>query len=195
MAILKKSLNQKIIPIEQDFVDNMWERSWTYIKTVVDVANQPVLVLDKKMRIMSANKSFYSMFEASPDETISKTLFELGNKQWDLPELKVMLEEILPKNNFFKGFEVDLTFPKIGHKIFILNARQIHFKGDVASEKFPPIILLAMDDVTEIMVVAEKVSGHANKISTELTARAHKLDLHIVKLEKEISDLKNKATK
>jgi hypothetical protein len=72
----------------------------------------------------------------------------------------------------------------------ILNARRIHFKEDAAPGLFPPIILLAMEDVTEMMVVAETLAGHANQLEGKFAERTQKLELHIGKLEKEINELK-----
>lgn len=167
-------------------------KSWTYIKTVVDVVREPVLILDKDLRVMTANDSFYRAFQVEQKDTIGKVVYELGNKQWNIPALKKLLEDILPNNTFFKGFEVTHEFPFIGRKVMILNARQIHFKEDVALEVFPPIILLAMEDVTEIMLVAETLATHANHIETKLLEKTQSLENYIKKLQKEISVLKSK---
>ena len=91
-------------------------------------------------------------------------IYELGDGQWNIPALKKLLEDILPKNTFFKGFEVVHEFPFIGRKVMILNARQIHFNENSNSKVFPPIILLAIEDVTEIMFIAEVLAGHANHV-------------------------------
>lgn len=174
-------------PIGIDFVDHFWEKSWTYIRTVVDVVREPVLILDKDLRVMTANESFYSTFQVEPRDTEKKIVYELGNGQWDIPDLRKLLEDILPKNTFFKGFEVSHVFPSIGQKIMILNARQIHVEEDHA---FPPIILLAIEDVTEMMAVAETLANHAKNMETKLSERADQLEIHIKKLEKDIKNLK-----
>jgi len=135
-----------------------WEESWTYIKTVVDVVREPVLILDKDFRVLAANEHFYYTFQAEPKDTENKIVYELGNGQWNIPALKKLLEDILPKNTFFKGFEVTHEFPSIGRKIMILNARQIHFTEGVTPRH---IILLAIEDVTEMMVVADTLADHA----------------------------------
>ena len=83
-------------------------------------------------------------------------------------------------------------FPFIGRKVMILNARQIHFKEDETSEKFPPIILLAMEDITDMIMVAETLAEHTNKVQMKLTEETKKLHLNIKKLEKEINELKKK---
>ena len=175
--------------IEANFIDFFWEKSWTYIKTVVDVVREPVLILDKDLRVMAANEAFYRMFQVDPKDTEQKIVYKLGNGQWNIPALRKLLEDILPKNTFFKGFEVDHTFPAIGHKTMILNARQIYVKEDAA---FPPIILLAMEDITEMMGVAEMFARHTKQFETQVTERTKKLEDHIEKLEKELGEIKNK---
>jgi nitrogen-specific signal transduction histidine kinase len=192
MKTIKKETGQNLRPFGDDFFGHLWEESWAYIKTVVDVVREPVLILDKELRVMAANESFYQMFQVEPKNTEKKIVYELGNGQWNIPALKKLLEDILPKNTFFKGFEVTHEFPVIGLKVMILNARQIHFKEDTASELFPPIILLAMEDVTEMMLVAETLASHTNKLETKLAEQAQQLEVHIGKLEKDMNRLNKK---
>lgn len=180
-------------PIGVDFVKYFWEESWTYIKTVVDIVREPVLILDKDLRVMAANESFYRTFQVEPKDTENKVVYELGNGQWDIPALRKLLEDILPKNTFFKGFEVAHDFPVIGRKVIILNARQIHPKENSVSESFPPIMLLAMEDVTDMMVVAETLASHANLVEARFAEKTKKLEVHIEKLEREINGLKGGA--
>lgn len=179
-------------PIGQEFFDHVWEKSWTYIKTVVDIVREPVVILNKDLHVMTANESFYRTFQVEPRDTEEKSVYELGNGQWNIPALRKLLEDILPKNTFFKGFEVVHDFPFIGRKVMILNARQIHFHESDSPAIFPPIILLAMEDVSEMMVVAETLAGHANQVEAKLANRTHKLESQIKKLEKEVINLKSK---
>jgi len=187
-----KTQNTTIPP---ELIEHIWEKSWTYIKTVVDIVREPILILDKDLRVMAANESFYRTFQVEHTDTEKKIVYALGNGQWNIPALKKLLEDILPKNSFFKGFEVTHEFPVIGKKVMILNARQIHFKEDSTSEKFPPIILLAMEDITDMMVVAETLADHANKLETKVLAKTHKLETYIHKLEIEINQLKKSLKK
>lgn len=121
-------------------------------------------------------------------------VYELGNGQWDIPALRKLLENILPMHSFFKGFEVAHDFPAIGNKVMILNARQIHFSDDATSKRFPPIILLAMEDITDMMGVAETLAGHAKHFEAELNERTQKLELQIKSFEWEVKGLqKNPA--
>jgi PAS domain-containing protein len=183
MKNIKKYLGKTSKPSDVDFFAHFWEKSWTYIKTVVDVVREPVLILDKDFRVMAANEAFYQAFQVKLKDTEGKVVYELGNGQWDIPSLRTLLEDILPKQNFFKGFQVAHEFPRIGRRVMILNAREIHVHGGAAADAFPPMIMLAMEDVTDMMLVAESLSEHARQIEVKLTER-------IAKLEKEIASQK-----
>ncbi len=95
------------------------------------------------LKVISANESFYRKFLVSENVVIKKSIFELGNGQWDIPELRQLLEKVLPEKESFEDFEMEHVFPEIGKKKMRLNARIIH-EGGVAKER----ILLAIEDVT-----------------------------------------------
>lgn len=187
----KMEIERNLKPIHADFFGRLWEESWTYIKTVVDVVREPVLILDKDFRVMAANEPFYRTFQVDLKDTEKKVVYDLGNGQWNIPALRKLLEDILPKHSFFKGFEVAHDFPFIGRKVMILNARQIHFKDNAVSGIFPPIILLAMEDVTEMMGVAQTIANHAQLLEARLTNRIQKLEMSTITLEREVDKLKN----
>ncbi|NJD78841.1 MAG: PAS domain-containing protein [Candidatus Methanoperedens sp.] len=121
-----------------------------YAQSIVDTMREPLLVLDKDMRVMSANPSFYSTFQVSPEETENKFIYDIGNKQWDIPRLRELLEKIIPKDTQFKNFEVEHVFPGIGRKVMLLNARRIYQEGE-GTER----ILLAIEDITGHKLAAE----------------------------------------
>lgn len=173
-----------------NYIEKVWEKSWTYIRTAVDVVHEPILILDKDLRVMAANEPFYRMFQVEAKDTEGKIVYKLGNGQWDIPDLRKLLEDILPKNTFFKAYEVTHIFPTIGKKVMLLNARQIHVQEESGADAFPPIILLAIEDITGMMSVAEKLAEHTNNFQARLTERTQKLETYILKLGKEISDLK-----
>jgi len=184
-------------PVGADFFDRLWEESWTYIKTVVDVVREPVLILDKNFCVMAANEPFYETFQVERQDTEGNKVYELGDGQWDIPALRKLLENILPKNTFFKGFEVAHEFPTIGHKVMILNARRIHpsFAAELKDYgRFPPIILLAIEDVTEMMAVSDKLAAHVNQFEARLIERTQKLEDQILSLEKKV-ELKKSGKK
>ena len=111
---------------------------------IVETVREPLIVLDSDLRILSANRSFYNSFKVTPEETIGNLIYDLGNRQWDIPKLRTLLEEILPKNNKFDDYEVEHVFSNIGHKIMLLNARRITHK-EIGSQT----ILLAIEDITK----------------------------------------------
>lgn len=176
-----------------DFFERFWEESWVYIKTVVNVIHEPILILNDKLMVMAANEAFYQKFRVKKENTEGKILYQLGDGQWDIESLRKMLETILPKDTFFNGFEVAHDFPSIGKKIMILNARKIYPtvpKEGEKSDACPPIILLAFEDVTEMMSVADKLSGHLGQFEVQLTERTKQLELQIEMLQKKVHDFR-----
>ena len=111
---------------------------------IVETVREPLIVLDSDLRVRLANRSFYKSFRVTPEETIGNLIYDLGNRQWDIPVLRTLLEDILPKNNKFDDYEVEHIFSKIGHKIMLLNARRITHK-EIGSQ----MILLAIEDITK----------------------------------------------
>jgi hypothetical protein len=168
--------------------ERVWEESWTYIKTVVDTVREPFLVLDKDLCVMAANESFYRTFQVEVATTEKRHVYELGNGQWNIPALRKLLEEILPSNTFFKGFEVIHMFPGVGRKVMILNARRI-FQGGTAFGA-PPIILLAMEDVTEIMSIAEGIAEQARANETKILHKLKQLERQTEGLARDMAALK-----
>lgn len=187
---MKENTTNILKQINPDFFDKSWEQSWTYIKTVVDVVREPMLILDKDFFVLAANEPFFETFQVGPKDTIKQLLFELGNGQWKIPALQNFLKDILPKQTFFKGFEVAHDFPVIGRKVMIINGRQLHFTDDTG---FPPIILLAMEDVTEMIAVAERMSGHVNKFEARFSEQTLKMERDIERLQKEVEVLRRKS--
>ncbi len=178
--------------VGSDFFVEFWEESWTYIKTVVDVLREPVLILDKNFKVLAANEAFYNLFQVNQKDTEGKIIYKLGNGQWNIPALRKLLEDILPKNTFFKGFEVEHDFPFIGHRTIILNARHIRSRDKATSELFPPIIMIAMEDVSEIMSIASRLAQYTNQLEKTLASRTQKLEVKIAALEKKIGLLTKK---
>lgn len=119
-----------------------------YVKSIVDTVREPLIILDDEFKVISANKSFYDKFRVEKELTEGELLYKLGNNQWDIPPLRELLEEILPKNHKFENFVVEHDFPEIGHKKMLLNGRKLQEKrlGGKTIEK--GLILLAIEDIT-----------------------------------------------
>jgi len=114
-----------------------------YAENIVETVHNPLVVLSSDLKILTANHSFYDSFKVTPEETIGNFIYDLGNRQWDLPRLRDLFEKILPNDTVFNGYEVEHDFPGIGRKTILLNAREI-FRKNIGSH----IILLAMEDIT-----------------------------------------------
>src|SRR6185312_14499952 len=112
-------------------------------QSIVDTVREPVLVLDKGLRVIAASRSFYSSFQVRPEDTQGRLLYTLGDGQWDIPKLRVLLEQIIPEHGVMEGYEVEHEFPDVGHRTMYLNARQVVYK-----EGAETTILLGIEDVT-----------------------------------------------
>jgi chemotaxis protein methyltransferase CheR len=117
-------------------------------QSIVDTVREPVLVLDEGLRVIAASSSFYSHFKVRPEDTQGKLLYTLGDRQWDIPKLRVLLEQIIPKHGVMEGYEVEHDFPDIGRRTMYLNARQVVYKAGAENT-----ILLGIEDVTERRVL------------------------------------------
>jgi PAS domain S-box-containing protein len=115
-----------------------------YAEGVVDTVREPLLVLGGDLRVQTANRSFYQAFRVSAAQTEGRLIYHLGDHQWDIPLLRKLLEEILPKHTSFDGFEVEHDFGAVGRKVMLLNARRFSQQSNPAD-----LILLAIEDVTE----------------------------------------------
>ena len=112
-------------------------------ENIIATIREPLLVLEEGMRVVSANRAYYKFFKVTERETINKNIYQIGKHQWNIPQLKGLLGEVLPRKIFFEDYEVKHTFPKIGKRTILLNAREIEQES---SKK--PLILLAMEDIT-----------------------------------------------
>jgi two-component system CheB/CheR fusion protein len=111
---------------------------------VVETVREPLVVLDGSLRVASANPTFYQYFQVDPEETVGQYLRELGDRQWDIPQLRELLEKILPEQTAFRDFRVEHEFERIGRRTLLLNAREIR-----SQDEGERMVLLAMQDVTE----------------------------------------------
>jgi two-component system CheB/CheR fusion protein len=114
-----------------------------YADAIVETVGEPLLVLDATFRVLRANRAFYEMFRTSAAETESRSLLELGDGQWDIPQLRVLRDEVLHDDVDFTGVEVEHAFPAIGRRVVLLNGRRINSDDGRA-----PLILLAIEDIT-----------------------------------------------
>ena len=125
---------------------------------IVETVPSALIILDRNLNITSANRAFYQTFRTSPGETEGCHIYELGNRQWDIPALRTLLESVIPHRASVEGFEVEHNFPTIGRRTMLVNARKIFRPGDGGS------ILLAIEDVSE-----ERAARAESKRNWQLT--------------------------
>jgi two-component system CheB/CheR fusion protein len=119
------------------------KKSLEYAESIIDTVREPLIALDQDLRVVSVSRSFYEVFKVYPEETVGKLIYDLGNKQWNIPKLRELLETILPQKTTFDNYEVEHDFSEIGRRIMLLNARQI--QRVLGKNR---IILLAIEDIT-----------------------------------------------
>jgi PAS domain S-box-containing protein len=126
----------------------------SYAEAIVETITQPLLVLDAELRVETANPAFLRQFEVAPEATLGRPVYELGNGQWDIPELRRLLEEVLSKEGHVEGYRVEHEFETIGERIMLLNAHRMR------RANAPDLILLAISDVTERGRLLFELEGH-----------------------------------
>ena len=119
------------------------EDAQTLAEAIVDTIHEPFIVLDAQFRVLAASRSFYETFEVDPEHTIGSLLYGLGDGQWDIPALRVLMETIIPEQTAMDGFEVDHDFPRLGRRVMLLNARKVLYETSADTT-----ILLAFTDIT-----------------------------------------------
>jgi two-component system CheB/CheR fusion protein len=146
-----ESTNEELITSNQELNARIQqvEELYTYYEAILSTIHEPMLVLDKNIRIKSANKSFCKNFQVTEEDCIGRSLYKLGNNQWNIPRLRELLEDIVPKNNTFHDFEVEHSFPAIGQKTMLLNAHRVEMQSQ--NEE---LIVLTIADITDVKRLA-----------------------------------------
>jgi two-component system CheB/CheR fusion protein len=129
---------------ERKRLEDVIQAARIYAESIVDTVREPLLVLDGDLMVVSANRSFYLKFGTSPAETENRCIYDLGNGQWNIPSLRELLDEIIPKNTSLDDFVIEHEFQELGRRRMLLNARRIP-----GGESQPALILLAMEDITD----------------------------------------------
>lgn len=115
----------------------------TLAQAIVNTIHEPLIVLDDQLRVLAASRAFYEIFKVDPEQTRGCMLYDLGDGQWDIPALRVLLETIIPERTAMDAFEVDHDFPGVGRRIMLLNARKVLYETSPNAT-----ILLAFTDIT-----------------------------------------------
>ncbi|MDP2385010.1 MAG: chemotaxis protein CheB [Bacteroidota bacterium] len=156
-----ESTNEELTTTNQELHTRIQqvEELYSYYEGILSTLHEPMLVLDKDLRVKSANESFFKMFQVNEKESIGVLLYKLGDNQWNIPKLRELLEQIVPKNNRFHDFEVEHTFPGIGQKTMLLNAHRI-----MQQNKGEELIVLSISDITEVKKLAIELQVKERKV-------------------------------
>ena len=140
-----QSTNEEIMIVNKELLDRneQLNKARLYAESIVSTIRDPLLVLDADLRVKRATNGFHKKFKTTESDTEGKYIYDLGNGQWNIPGLKILLENILPTKKELDDYQVNASFPSIGDRTMLLNARQIE---NLNNEK---LILLAIEDVTD----------------------------------------------
>jgi len=137
-----------------------------YTEEIFNTIHDPLIILDRHLKVIRATDGFYQAFKVTKEETEGRFLYDLGNRQWDIPVLRTQLENVLPEQGFFKAYEVDHVFKSIGRKIMRLTARQFD------THEHEKLTLLAIHDLTDKRKVEEGLA-EAERLLEESKERLH----------------------
>jgi two-component system CheB/CheR fusion protein len=151
-------------------IENGLRDALSYTQAIVDTVREPLLVLDRELRVTTASRAFYQTFGVSPKATVQQFIYEVGNGQWNIPRLRILLEEVLPQHQEFQDFEVAHTFPAIGRRVMLLNARKLVRVSDNTEH-----ILLAIEDITERKRISDELVRSNEDLQRFAYVAAHDL--------------------
>ena len=169
-ALLVSSVKQHELTEQARKAERALAKALAYGDDIIATLREPFLVLDQDLRVKTANRSFYESFHVSKEETENRLVYQLGNGQWDIPALRKLLDEVLSRNQSVHDFEVEHSFPTLGRKTMVLNARP--FPPD---SKHPELILLAVYDVSAARQRADELAELDRRKDEFLAMLSHEL--------------------
>jgi chemotaxis protein methyltransferase CheR len=141
-----------MLPKASPFADFDFQDGMELAQAIVDTVRDPLVVLDRNLRAITASRSFYETFKLASEDVRGKLLYEIDGGQWDIPELREILETISTTQEVIEEFEVEREFPTIGHRVMLLNARKVFYEKGVHTT-----VLLAFEDITSRRAVDRQV--------------------------------------
>lgn len=154
-----------------------------YSEAIVDTVKLPLVVLNKKLQVLTANRAFYDTFKTAADVTENQSIYKLNNGAWNIPKLKILLEQILPSNTHFDNYEVEIIFPDIGMRTMLLSARKTYRPINETEA-----ILLAVEDITDRKQLERHKDDFIGIVSHELKNPLTSVKVYIQLLEKYLID-------
>jgi two-component sensor histidine kinase len=141
-----------------------------FAEAIVATVREPLLVLDHDLRVVAASRSFCRAFKVNPDDTKGKLLYELGDGEWNIPKLRLLLEKIIPEHGVMEGYEVEHEFPGLGCRTMCLNARQVFYEVGSRTN-----ILLGIEDITERLGIQNEKDNLLRKQEILLREIQHRI--------------------
>jgi two-component system CheB/CheR fusion protein len=174
-----QSTNEELIIVNQELTDKQEQLNATrfYAESIVTTIREPLVILDGKLSIKTANASFYKKFDVEERDTEGELFYEIQNHQWDDYLMRSLFEKILPEKERLTDFEITLTFPSIGKRTMLMNARQI-----VNEKTAEQLILLAIEDVTERKLADQKIKTFTEDLEKLVKERTDELRVSIEEL-------------
>jgi PAS domain S-box-containing protein len=174
-ATLKEAIQERIIPSDHSSIIpgidvnelkhslDLLKYALDYSEAIVDTVRVPLIVLNKKLQVLTANRAFYDTFKLTPQETENKLIYKLHRNAWNIHKLKVLLEKILPANSFFDNYEVEIDLPNVGQRVILLNARRTYRQVNNTEA-----ILLAFEDITDRKQLEKQKDDFVGIVSHEI---------------------------
>ena len=126
--------------------------AWAFTQSIVDTVREPMFVLDGTLHIRTASRAFYGVFGVCREDTKGQFIYDLGNGQWNIPALRILLEAVIKDGKDFRDFEVTDDFPHLGRRVMLVNARKLW-----TEESDSILVLMAIEDVTERKRIHEEL--------------------------------------
>ena len=155
-------------PNSQPFID--LDEAHPLAQAIVDTIHDPLLVLDQNLRVVTANRAFHQTFRMNRQDIQGRPLYGLGDGQWDIPKLRLLLEDVAPQHAVVEAYEVERDFPIIGRRLMLLNAREIFNQRDSRN-----LILLTFEDVTDRRAAECEIAELLQQKETLLQEMQHRV--------------------
>src|SRR5688572_14190615 len=164
--------NEELIIVNQELYDRneQLNLSRLYSESIVTTIREPLIILDNNMQVRSANSAFYNKFQTTQEETERKLFFDIGNKCWNVPALRKMLQKILPEKTNIVDFEFKQKFPALGERMMVINASQI-----IRDNSEDQSILIAIEDVTEKRRIDKELHLFTAELEKQVSQRTLEL--------------------
>ncbi len=166
---------------------DLFKYSLDYAEAIVNTVREPLVILNKELQVLTANRAFYQTFQLLPEKLENKPFYELGSGELDIPKFRKLLQRVLTKGTSFEDFEIEYTLPKIGKRIFLINARKFYRQINATQT-----ILLAIEDVTKLRNYEKQKDEFASIIMHELKGPVSTINGYVQLLQAHLSNRDDK---